>query len=76
MNLPTTVVLLALAALLALAVRYLVRQQKAKRCAGCTSAGCGAEAGGCCSTAEKALAEVEARLGPVEGKRGDDARGC
>ena len=71
-NVSTVVVLVVLAALLALAVRYLVCQQRAKRCAGCSSTSCGAEATGCCSTAEKALADVEARLGPVGGERPQD----
>lgn len=75
MNLATIVVLAILAALLALAVRAIVRGHDGESCSGCSNEGCSGKAGAkpdVCPTAARAMADVEARLGPA-GKPGDGA---
>lgn len=69
MNAPTLAVLVIVVALLALAVRSIVRSQKNDRCSGCSNEGCGgASSAESCPVTQKALADIEARLGPAEGR--------
>ena len=68
MNAPTVVVLLVVAALFALAVRSIVKKRRGGGCAGCSEDSCGHAAGDACPSALRALADVEARLGPADGK--------
>lgn len=67
MNVSTIVVLAVVAALVVLAVRSLVKKRKAGGCAGCSEASCCSAhkgPGEACPAARRALADVEARLGP------------
>lgn len=67
MNASTVVVLVIVAVLVALAVRSIVRSHKGGACAGCSDTSCaGAGSAGACPAAARALADVEAKLGPVE----------
>lgn len=69
MNAPTIVVLVIVAVLLALAVRSIVRSQKNDRCSGCSNEGCGgASSVDSCPVTQRAMADIEARLGPAEGR--------
>lgn len=67
MNIPTIVVLVVIGVLLALAVRAMVRGSKKGKCAGCSQEGCGgAGTTDVCPATQRALADLEARLGPVD----------
>ncbi len=67
MNAPTVVVLLVIAALLALAIRSLVKGRRSGKCVGCSEESCGgAGTVDACPATLRALADVEAKLGPAE----------
>ncbi len=67
MNASTVIVLLVIAALLALAIRSLVKGRRSGKCLGCSEEGCsGAGTVDACPATVRALADVEAKLGPSD----------
>lgn len=74
MNPATVVVLLIVAVLFALAVRSMWKSSRVDTCAGCSGDGCSVGRGageGPCPAALRALADVEAQLGPAQGVDAD-----
>ena len=74
MNIPTIVVLVILAALLGIAIRSMLRSSKDGHCNGCSNEGCGgAGTVDACPATQRALADLEARLGPAVPHDNEDA---
>ncbi len=67
-NVSTIAVLIVVAVLLALALRSIVKGRKKGKCPGCSEEFCtGHGVDGTCPTMGRALADVEARLGALDG---------
>ena len=67
MNPQTLAVLIVLAALLFLAVRYIKRSKGDGHCAGCNEEGCsGHGVDGTCPSVDKALGDIDRKLGSID----------
>lgn len=74
MNLPTAVVLIALALCVALALRAIFKK-KGGHCGGCSNESCrGATPSGACPSVQRALADIDAKLDKAPGLE-EDRRG-